>query len=263
MKLANTSLLIGSVIFLFSCGPAENGQNDAEADNDERTEEKEEKETSLELEGAMEDEAFSLPPLPYKSDALEPYIDWKTMKIHHKRHHMGYVSNLNNAIEDNPEIEGMEVEEVLHNVSDFDNAVRQNSGGHYNHVLFWDVMGPDGGGEPEGEVREAIEEEFGSFEDFRNEFNRASLDLFGAGWSWLSVDEDGELFVSNTPNQDNPLMDIVDERGTPVLGLDLWEHAYYLNYQNERGEYIQNFWNVVDWEAVNERYNAAIEDVEA
>ena len=260
MKHINLFLIAGLLFILYACP-------DPEADRDRDKDEKEKKERKdkaekkeMELKGAMEDDFFSLPALPYNAGALEPYIDWKTMKIHHQRHHKAYVRNLNDAVDENPEIEDMDIIELMHNISDFDNFVRNNGGGHFNHSLFWEIMGPDGGGEPEGELKEAIDEEFGSFDTFKRAFTGISNDVFGAGWSWLSVDEDGNLFVSNTPNQDNPLMDVVEERGTPILGLDLWEHAYYLDYQNRRQEYIEEFWNVINWPEVERRYKGAIEN---
>lgn len=197
--------------------------------------------------------AFELPALPYASDALEPNIDKATMEIHHGKHHQAYVDNLNKAIA-GTEAEGKTIEEILANISSYAPAVRNNGGGHYNHSLFWTVIGPNGGGEPTGELAEAINEAFGSFEDFKKKFAEAGATRFGSGWAWLTVSAEGKLQVSSTPNQDNPLMDVAEVKGTPILGLDVWEHAYYLKYQNKRPDYIAAFWNVVDWSAVAERF---------
>ena len=200
--------------------------------------------------------AFELPALPYASDALEPYIDKATMEIHHGKHHNAYVTNLNNAIAGTA-AEGKGLEEILANISQYAPAVRNNGGGHYNHSLFWTILGPNAGGEPTGELAQAINEAFGSFEDFKKKFSDAGATRFGSGWAWLSVAADGKLQVSSTPNQDNPLMDVADVKGTPILGLDVWEHAYYLHYQNRRPDYIAAFWSVVNWNAVAERYAKA------
>jgi Fe-Mn family superoxide dismutase len=200
--------------------------------------------------------AFELPQLPYDFSALEPHIDAKTMEIHHGKHHNAYVTNLNKAIEGS-ELEGKSLDELMQNISSASAAVRNNGGGHYNHSLFWTVIGPNGGGEPSGELAEAINSKFGSFAAFKDEFNNAAATRFGSGWAWLSVDGSGQLQVSSTPNQDNPVMDIAEVKGTPILGLDVWEHAYYLNYQNRRPDYIGAFWNVVNWEEVSKRYAAA------
>lgn len=197
--------------------------------------------------------AFELPALPYASDALEPHIDKATMEIHHGKHHQAYVDNLNKALA-GTDAESKSLEEILANISSFPAAVRNNGGGHYNHSLFWTVLSPDGGGEPTSELAEAINEAFGSFEDFKKKFSEAGATRFGSGWAWLSVGADGKLQVSSTPNQDNPLMDVAEVKGTPILGMDVWEHAYYLKYQNKRPDYIAAFWNVVDWSAVAERF---------
>jgi len=197
--------------------------------------------------------AFELPALPYASDALEPNIDKATMEIHHGKHHQAYVDNLNKAIA-GTEAEGKTIEEILANISSYAPAVRNNGGGHYNHSLFWTVLGPNAGGEPTGELAEAINEAFGSFEDFKKKFAEAGATRFGSGWAWLSISSEGKLQVSSTPNQDNPLMDVAEVKGTPILGLDVWEHAYYLKYQNKRPDYIAAFWNAVNWSAVAERF---------
>lgn len=200
--------------------------------------------------------AFKLPDLPYSFDALEPHIDAKTMEIHHDKHHGGYVTKLNNAIDGTPQAD-MSLEELMKNVGSLSTAVRNNGGGHYNHSLFWTVMSPDGGGSPSGDLASAIDKSFGSFDKFKEEFNNAAATRFGSGWAWLIVDDSGTLKVTSTPNQDNPVMDIAEDKGTPILGLDVWEHAYYLNYQNKRPEYISAFWNVVNWEEVGKRYESA------
>lgn len=199
---------------------------------------------------------FELPQLPYAYDALEPHIDARTMEIHHTKHHNTYVTNLNNALEGNEELLSKSVEEVIANLDAVPEAartaVRNNGGGHANHTLFWTVMSPNGGGEPTGELADAINGKFGSFDAFKAEFAKAAATRFGSGWAWLAVNN-GQLEVTSTPNQDSPLM----EGKTPILGLDVWEHAYYLNYQNRRPDYVSAFWNVVNWEEVTNRYNAA------
>ena len=200
--------------------------------------------------------AFELPQLPYDFSALEPHIDAKTMEIHHGKHHNAYVTNLNKAVEGS-DLADKSLDELMKNISSASAAVRNNGGGHYNHSLFWTVIGPNGGGEPSGELAEAINSKFGSFAAFKEEFNNAAATRFGSGWAWLSVDGSGQLQVSSTPNQDNPVMDVAEVQGTPILGLDVWEHAYYLNYQNRRPDYISAFWNVVNWEEVSKRYAAA------
>ncbi len=195
--------------------------------------------------------------LPYAYDALEPYIDKQTMEIHHTKHHQAYVNNLNAAIE-GTEMEGKSLEELFANMSKYPMAVRNNGGGHWNHTMFWAIMGPKGGGKPSGKLLTAIEGKFGSFEKFQEEFNKAAATRFGSGWAWLIVDSGKQLQVSSTPNQDNPLMDVADVKGMPILGIDVWEHAYYLKYQNRRPEYVGNFWNVINWKEVERRYEEAI-----
>jgi|TARA_B110000305_G_C19352328_1_gene594930 Fe-Mn family superoxide dismutase len=198
--------------------------------------------------------SFELPKLPYAYDALEPHIDARTMEIHHSKHHNGYTNNLNNAIK-GTDFEGKSIEEICATAS-LNGGVRNNGGGYFNHCLFWSIMSPNGGGEPIGEVVVAINEAFGSFEEFKNIFSSAAGTRFGSGWAWLGVKE-GKLVVSSTANQDNPLMD--DQFGcTPILCLDVWEHAYYLNYQNRRPDYINAFFNVINWEEVNRRFKAAL-----
>ncbi|WEK19247.1 MAG: superoxide dismutase [Candidatus Pedobacter colombiensis] len=200
--------------------------------------------------------AFELPALPYATDALEPHIDKLTMEIHHGKHHQAYVTNLNKALEGKPEA-NESIEEIIKNISKFPVAVRNNGGGHYNHSMFWEVIGPNKGGEPKGALADAINAAFGSFADFKTKFAEAGATRFGSGWAWLSVGADKKLVVSSTPNQDNPLMDIAEVKGTPILGMDVWEHAYYLKYQNRRPDYISAFWNVVNWDAVAERFKKA------
>ncbi|QKG79384.1 superoxide dismutase [Tenuifilum thalassicum] len=196
--------------------------------------------------------AFQLPKLKYDYKALEPYIDAMTMDIHYNKHHGGYTNNLNNAIAGSS-LESLPIEEILKDASKHSAAVRNNGGGFYNHTLFWDIMGPNGGGSPSGELLKQIEKHFGSFDEFKETFSNAAATRFGSGWAWL-VWTGENLKVFSTPNQDNPLMDVVDIKGTPILGLDVWEHAYYLKYQNRRPEYIQNFWNVIDWKSVEEKF---------
>lgn len=198
--------------------------------------------------------AFELKDLPYAKDALEPYIDARTMEIHHGKHHAAYTSKLNDAIK-GTEMEGKSIEDILKNHSD-NKAVRNNGGGYYNHNLFWAVMGPDKGGNPTGDLANAINSAFGSFDEFKKKFSDAGATQFGSGWAWLCVQKGGKLEVCSSANQDNPLMPGVGCGGTPILGLDVWEHAYYLNYQNKRPDYIQAWWNVVNWDEVSKRYNA-------
>ena len=203
----------------------------------------------------MKDGQHILSALPYDYDALEPYLDARTMEIHHTKHHQAYVTNLNNAIK-GTEMAEMTLEEIFKNMSKYPAAVRNNGGGHWNHDLFWEILGPNGGGKPTGKLLSSIEKRFGSFEGFKEEFNKAGMTRFGSGWAWLLVDAKGELQISSTPNQDNPLMDVAEVKGTPILGADVWEHAYYLLYQNRRADYLNNFWNVVNWKEVQSRYVA-------
>lgn len=199
--------------------------------------------------------AFELPSLPYALNALEPHIDARTMEIHHGKHHNAYVTNLNAAIA-GTDFEGKSMEELM-KVAGSNAAVRNNGGGHWNHSLFWQILSPTGGGFPTGALAAAIDAKFGSFDAFKETFNKAGATRFGSGWAWLSVDTKKELCVCSSPNQDNPLMDVSDCPGTPILGLDVWEHAYYLHYQNRRPDYIAAFWNLVNWEEVSKRYAAA------
>ena len=200
--------------------------------------------------------AFQLPDLPYAFDALEPHIDARTMEIHHDKHHAGYTSKLNAALEGTGH-EDDSIESILDNVSNMGGGVRNNGGGFYNHDLFWKVMGPNGGGDPTGAVGDAINQAFGSYDKFKEEFSNAAATQFGSGWAWLIVNNSGQLQVTSTANQDNPMMDIAEVKGTPILGLDVWEHAYYLKYQNKRPDYISAFFNVINWDEVNRRYDAA------
>ncbi|WP_233164514.1 superoxide dismutase [Pedobacter sp. ASV28] len=201
--------------------------------------------------------AFELPALAYATDALEPHIDKLTMEIHHGKHHQAYVTNLNKALEGKPEANA-NLDDLIKNISKYPAAVRNNGGGHYNHSLFWTVLGPNKGGEPTGDLAKAINEAFGSFADFKTKIQDAGATRFGSGWAWLSVGADKKLVISSTPNQDNPLMDIAEVKGTPIFGIDVWEHAYYLKYQNKRPDYLAAIWNVVNWDAVAERYKKAL-----
>lgn len=200
--------------------------------------------------------AFTLDPLPYANNALEPHFDALTMEIHHDRHHQAYVTNLNAAVA-GTELEGKTIEELLAGISKAPAPVRNNGGGHWNHSFFWKSLSASGGGEPTGKLGEAITAKFGSFAAFKDEFKKAATGRFGSGWAWLIVKEGGEIAITSTPNQDNPLMDIAEAKGTPVIGLDVWEHAYYLKYQNKRPDYIDAYWNVVDWKAADALYTAA------
>ena len=197
--------------------------------------------------------AFELPKLPYAYDALEPHIDAKTMEIHHSKHHNAYTTNLNAAVE-GTDLEGLTIENILINLDKKNAAVRNNGGGFYNHNLFWTVMSPDGGGKPTGDLLAAIEKDFGSFEEFKARFSKAGATQFGSGWAWLCVQKGGKLDACGTPNQDNPLMPGIGCEGTPILGMDVWEHAYYLHYQNRRPDYIEAFFNVVNWTEVARRF---------
>ena len=200
--------------------------------------------------------AFQLPDLPYAHDALEPHIDEQTMRIHHGKHHAGYTKKLNAAIE-GTDLDGTPIEDILTGLDMNNTAVRNNGGGFYNHDLFWKVMGPNGGGTPTGDLAKAIDDAYGSFDAFKEAFSKAAATRFGSGWAWLCVHEGGKVEVCSSPNQDNPLMPGVGCDGTPILGLDVWEHAYYLKYQNRRPDYIEAFFNVINWGAVSELYAAS------
>ncbi|MBK8875787.1 MAG: superoxide dismutase [Bacteroidetes bacterium] len=197
--------------------------------------------------------AFELPKLPYAFNALEPHIDARTMEIHHGKHHQAYVTNLNNAIA-GTEAEKMSIEEICANISKFPMAIRNNGGGHYNHSLFWNILTPNASQAPSGALADAINAAFGNFDDFKTKFAAAGATRFGSGWAWLTKNSAGKLEISSTPNQDNPLMDLAEVKGTPILGLDVWEHAYYLHYQNRRPDYISAFWNVINWDEVAKRF---------
>jgi superoxide dismutase, Fe-Mn family len=200
--------------------------------------------------------AFELPKLPYDYAALEPHIDAQTMEIHHSKHHQAYVTNLNNAIA-GTDMEGKSLEDLMQNIASAPAAVRNNGGGHWNHSFFWQILGPNGGGEPTGAVGEAITKAFGSYEKFKEEFTKAATTRFGSGWAWLCKQADGSVKICSTPNQDNPLMPDAGCQGTPVLGLDVWEHAYYLKYQNRRPDYVAAFYNAINWNEVNKRFAEA------
>ena len=196
--------------------------------------------------------AFTLPALPYDYDALEPHIDKLTMQIHHDKHHQAYVDNLNKAIA-GTENENKSLEDLIKNAGKISPAVRNNGGGHWNHSFFWEILSPNGGGKPEGKLALAIDEAFGSFDEMKEKFNAAGAGRFGSGWAWL-IANDGKLSITSTPNQDNPLMDVAENKGTPILGADVWEHAYYLKYQNKRGDYLKAFWEAVNWKKAAEHF---------
>lgn len=195
---------------------------------------------------------FELPKLSYDFDALEPYIDARTMELHYSKHHTAYTNNLNNAL-NALELDFKNIEELMASISGYSDAIRNNGGGYYNHNLYWSTISPNGGGEPSGKLKEQLVKDFGSFEAFKTEFEKAAMTRFGSGWAWL-IKQGSKLVVSSTPNQDNPLMDVAEIKGQPILGLDVWEHAYYLNYQNRRNEYVSAYWNIVNWEEANKRF---------
>jgi Fe-Mn family superoxide dismutase len=197
--------------------------------------------------------SFTLPTLNYNLDALEPHIDARTMEIHHGKHHQAYVTNLNNAIA-GTDAENASIEDICKNISKYPMAVRNNGGGHYNHSMFWSILSPNGGGQPKGTLGEAINKTFGNFEDFKTKFNAAATTRFGSGWAWLIKNANGDLEICSTANQDNPLMDVAEVKGFPIIGLDVWEHAYYLHYQNRRPDYINAWWNVVNWDEAEKRF---------
>jgi Fe-Mn family superoxide dismutase len=200
--------------------------------------------------------AFTLPSLPYAPDALEPHIDATTMQIHHGKHHQAYVDNLNKAIAGS-EHENKSLEELMAKAGSISPAVRNNGGGHWNHSFFWETLSPKGAGKPNGKLAASIEAELGSFDQFKEKLSQAGMTRFGSGWAWL-IEQDGKLVVTSTPNQDNPLMDVAEVKGTPILGVDVWEHAYYLKYQNRRADYLAAFWNIINWDVVGKRYEAAL-----
>ena len=201
--------------------------------------------------------AYSLPPLPYDYSALAPVIDEQTMRLHHGKHHQAYVDNLNKAVDADSALQGRELADLLRRASDLPKAVRNNGGGHWNHSFFWEAMTHPGSSEPQGELRDAITSKFGSLGQFQEQFNAAGAGQFGSGWVWLVATEDGSLEITPTPNQDNPLMDVAEVRGTPIVGNDVWEHAYYLTYHNRRADYLKAWWQVVDWNKAAERLAAA------
>jgi superoxide dismutase, Fe-Mn family len=200
--------------------------------------------------------AFTLPALPYAPAALEPNIDALTMQIHHDKHHQAYVDNLNKALAGGPN-ENKSLEDLVSIAGTLSPAIRNNGGGHWNHSFFWQILAPNAGGKPSGKLGESIDADFGSFDSFKEKFTAAAIGRFGSGWAWL-IEQDGKLVISSTPNQDNPLMDIAEVKGTPILGVDVWEHAYYLKYQNRRPEYLAAFWNVINWKEVDKRYEASL-----
>jgi len=200
--------------------------------------------------------AFTLPALPFAPAALEPHIDAQTMQIHHDKHHQAYVDNLNKAIAGTPN-ENKSLEDLVKVAGTLSPAIRNNGGGHWNHSFFWEILAPNAGGKPTGKLAESIDADFGSFDAFKEKFAQAGATRFGSGWAWL-VEQDGKLVISSTPNQDNPLMDVAEVKGTPILGVDVWEHAYYLKYQNRRAEYLGAFWNVVNWKEVSKKYEASL-----
>jgi Fe-Mn family superoxide dismutase len=205
--------------------------------------------------------SFSLPALNFSTDALEPHIDGRTMEIHHGKHHQTYINNLNNALEGNEQLLSQSIEQLISDISSLpeavQGAVRNNGGGHANHTFFWETLSPSGGGLPNGQLADAISSTFGNLDAMKESFAKAALTRFGSGWAWLIQRNDGTLAITSTPNQDSPLMEgIADDNGTPLIGLDVWEHAYYLNYQNRRPDYVSAFWNVVDWDQVSSRYKS-------
>jgi len=244
---------LGGIIFTGLITLSSCQQPEKKAENATRNNENVQQLTNM----TMKDGLHTLPALPYAYDALEPHFDARTMEIHHTKHHQAYITNLNNAIQ-GTELQGKPLEEIFITMSKHSMVVRNNGGGHWNHTFFWEILGPDSKGKPSGKLLSAIEAKFGSFESFKEEFAKAGMTRFGSGWAWLSVDATGQLVVSSTPNQDNPLMDVADVKGTPILGLDVWEHAYYLLYQNRRADFINSFWNVVNWDAVEQRYDALV-----
>ena len=203
---------------------------------------------------------FKLDPLPYAANGLEPVIDEKTMTLHHDKHHQGYVTGLNKAVAEDAKLKSLDLEELLARAGSLPDAVRNNAGGHWNHTFFWQSMAPvDKAGKASADLMKAINSQFGSLDNFKAEFKQAGLGRFGSGWVWLLVDDSGKLQITSTPNQDNPLMDVADTKGTPILGNDVWEHAYYLKHKNRRGEYLEGWWRVVDWKKVSERYSKAVD----
>jgi len=245
-------LFIIAIIPLFASCFSNNAENNAK-----KTEEVTVVEMGNPADVKADPGTFKMLALPYAYNALEPFIDAKTMEIHYSKHHLGYTNKLNKAIA-GTEMENMSIEKILQNVDESNKAVRNNAGGYYNHNFFWEIMGPDKGGQPEGELVQAITDAFGSFDNFKTEFAKAAASQFGSGWAWLYVDENGKLGITSTANQDNLLMKIASVKGTAILNLDVWEHAYYLKYQNKRKDYIEAFFNVINWDKVSEKYSDAI-----
>jgi Fe-Mn family superoxide dismutase len=238
-----TLLLLPAIaLALFAC-----------ASNGEKTDDNNNLKTSMNMKTINK---FEFPKLPYAYDALEPFIDKMTMEVHYSKHHKGYFDKFTDAIKGTA-MEDMTIEEIFNNVSKFPAGVRNNGGGFYNHVIYWENMSPESGA-PSAKLSAAIENKFGSLDNLKKEFSDAGKTRFGSGWAWLSVDNEGNLFVSSTPNQDNPLMDVSEKRGAPILAMDVWEHAYYLKYQNKRPDYIEAFWNVINWKVVSERYESLV-----
>lgn len=245
------------VLMLLSCQQVQDNKESKPAAVTENTEAKPDHSYQFSLADNSMAYPYAQLELGYAFDALEPNIDQATMELHYTKHHAGYTANFNKAVEENA-LTGMKLFEIFDRMSEYPAGLRNNGGGFYNHVMFWQVMSPDGGGDPGGKLAKAITSTFGSMDAFREEFGKAGKTVFGSGWAWLSVSPEGKLFISTTPNQDNPLMDVVKERGIPILALDVWEHAYYLKYQNKRPDYVTNFWNVVNWAAVERRYDEAL-----
>lgn len=261
MKFILAGFILSGFLFI-SCNPATESREEKkdqivddvdDMDSNSQTNNLEIKKLDL----PMENGKHTLPSLDYAYDALEPNIDAQTMEIHHTKHHQAYINKLNDAIEGTDKA-NMDLEDILKNISQHPVGVRNNGGGHWNHTFFWKVMSPDGGGKPSGKLLSAIESKFESFEKFQQEFNNAGATRFGSGWAWLVVDANGELQVTSTPNQDNPLMDVADVKGNPILGVDVWEHAYYLKYQNRRPDYLNSFWNVINWNEVERLYDELV-----
>ncbi len=244
-------------MFFTSCQQAQERTEQQEKPNNAYQQTENQKLEIQKLEMTMKDGKHVLPELPYAYDALEPHIDARTMEIHHTKHHQAYINNFNNAVE-GTDLAGKDLEDLFSEMSLHPAGLRNNGGGHWNHTLFWEIMSPNGGEKPGGKLLDAIEKKFESFDKFKDEFSKAAATRFGSGWAWLIVDHNGELQVTSTPNQDNPLMDDAAVRGNPILGLDVWEHAYYLNYQNRRPDYISSFWNVINWAEVERRYEEMI-----
>lgn len=263
MKIIANLILISVVaIGLSSCN--QQPQNDKKEKSEAITYEKDQKRSDESMVSKVDDvpdSDYAFGTLPYQFDDLEPFIDHKTMRLHYGKHHKGYYKKFLNAL-NNSEAEGKSIIEILKNVSEYSEGVRNNGGGYYNHWLFWHSLSPKTGQKPGEDLSDAIDKAFGSYQDFKETFNNAAASQFGSGWAWLIIDSEGNLEVTSTPNQDNPLMDVTKTNGKPILALDVWEHAYYLKYNNRRTKYIENFWKIVDWEKVEQRYNKAVNQQE-